>query len=55
MKAVAAAVQALDQAALRRFLAEGRVEVEGEALGVDDVLLTRTPRPGLVVAHESRG
>lgn len=53
MKAVAAAVQALDQAALRRFLAEGRVEVEGESLGVDDVLLTRTPRPGLVVAHEA--
>ncbi|WP_272086504.1 isoleucine--tRNA ligase [Nannocystis bainbridge] len=53
MKAVAAAVQTLDQAALRRFLAEGRVEVEGEALGLEDVLLTRTPRPGLVVAHEA--
>ena len=52
MKVVAAAVQALGQEELRRFAAEGRVEVEGEALGVDDVLLVRSPRPGLVVASE---
>ena len=52
MKAVAAAVQALDQAALRRFVADGTLELEGETLGPDDVLLVRAPRPGLVVASE---
>jgi isoleucyl-tRNA synthetase len=52
MKAVAAAVQALGQEPLRRFVKEGRLEIEGETLGPDDVVLVRAPKPGLVVASE---
>ncbi|HEY8379452.1 MAG TPA: isoleucine--tRNA ligase [Nannocystis sp.] len=52
MKAVTAAVKALGQAELRAFLARGQIEVEGETLGIDDILIDRTPRADRVVASE---
>jgi isoleucyl-tRNA synthetase len=52
MKAVTAGLQGLSQAELRAFAAGGSLVVEGETLGADDVMLQRTPRPGLVVASE---
>ncbi|MEX1362268.1 MAG: class I tRNA ligase family protein, partial [Nannocystaceae bacterium] len=41
MKAVAAAVAKLDGPAVRAFLEAGRVEVAGETLGPDDILVVR--------------
>jgi isoleucyl-tRNA synthetase len=52
LKAVSTALQGLEQAELRTFLAGGSLTVEGETLGPDDVLLVRAPKPGLVVASE---
>jgi isoleucyl-tRNA synthetase len=48
MKIVATAVEALDAAALQRMLDGERVELEGEALGADDLVLRREPLPGRV-------
>jgi len=52
LKAVATALQAVDPQALRAFAAGGTLEVEGEVLRGEDVLLVRAPKPGLVVASE---
>ncbi len=52
LKAVAAALQAQDQEALRGFVAGGTLTVEGETLSGEEVLLVRAPKPGLVVASE---
>ena len=52
MKAVTAGLQGLTQGELRGFVASGSLTVEGEALTAEDVLLTRTPKSGLVVASE---
>ena len=53
MKTVAAGVAALDEAAVQTLLDGGSVEVEGETLAGDDVLVTRTPREGQVVESDS--
>jgi isoleucyl-tRNA synthetase len=52
LNAVKAALAELGQAELRAFVASGALTVAGEALGAEDVLLTRSPRPGMVVASE---
>ncbi|MCB9705994.1 MAG: isoleucine--tRNA ligase [Myxococcales bacterium] len=52
MKAVAAAIAALDQKALRSLGAGGRLEVEGEALTAEDVILVREPLAGQAVASD---
>ena len=52
LKAVAAALQMIKPQALRAFAAGGTLEVEGEVLRGEDVLLVRAPKPGLVVASE---
>lgn len=48
VKEVAAAVAALPPDAVRRLLQEGRIEVAGEVLDRDDVVLTREVQAGLV-------
>ncbi|PRQ03008.1 Isoleucine--tRNA ligase [Enhygromyxa salina] len=48
MKVVAKAVEQLDAATLRAVLDGGSVEVEGETLGADDLVLRREPLPGRV-------
>ena len=52
MKSVAAAVAALDEAAIRRYVSEGAITVEGERLGEGDILVTRTPQPGQVAESD---
>ncbi|TPV95109.1 MAG: isoleucine--tRNA ligase [Myxococcales bacterium FL481] len=49
MKTVAAAVTKLDAAALQPLLAGGSIDLEGETLHADDVVLHREPLPGRVV------
>ncbi|MGF1664645.1 MAG: isoleucine--tRNA ligase [Acidimicrobiia bacterium] len=49
MKEVAAAVSALTESDIKRLLEGGTVEVAGEVLGSEDVIVGRTPRPGTVV------
>ncbi len=52
VKVVAAAIAALDDAAVGTLADGGELEVAGERVSVDDVVITRTPRPGHVVAAE---
>ncbi len=52
MKAVAAAVAALDEATIRRYVQDGTLEVAGETLGAGDILVTRTPQPGQVAESD---
>ena len=52
MKDVAAAIAALDGADLATLQAGGSVTVAGEAIGSEDVLIDKQPRPGAVVASE---
>lgn len=52
MKVVAAAIQTLEAEALRAVLEGGTVEVEGETLGADDLILRREPLPGRVAESE---
>jgi isoleucyl-tRNA synthetase len=52
MKSVASAVQHLDGRAVRALLQGESIEVEGEQLSVDDVLVQREPLPGRVVESE---
>jgi isoleucyl-tRNA synthetase len=53
MKAVAAAIEALDAATLRRVLDGESIQVEGEDLTAEDLVLRREALPGRVV--ESAG
>ncbi|MDV7400246.1 DUF5915 domain-containing protein, partial [Arthrospira platensis SPKY1] len=52
MKAIAALVEALDQAALRGLAAGGAVTLDGEVLRGDDVILVREPRVGRAVQSD---
>ncbi len=47
MKSVAAAVQALDAAAILELIRRGFIDLEGQRLGVEDVLVAREAIPGL--------
>lgn len=49
MKEVAAAVAGLDERSIKALLEAGTVEVAGETLHADEVIVTRTPRPGTLV------
>jgi isoleucyl-tRNA synthetase len=51
-KAVAGAIAALDHDTIGRVLDGGSVDVEGETITIDDLIIQRTPRPGTVVASE---
>ncbi len=52
VKAVAGAIAALDDATVARMLDGEAVEVEGVRLTAEDIVVTREPRPGMVVATE---
>jgi isoleucyl-tRNA synthetase len=52
-RAVAAAIEALDHAAVRQLLDGETVSVAGEPITLDDVVVQRAPLPGVVVAAES--
>ncbi len=54
MKAIAAGIEALDEAAVAGLLGGGMIEVGGEEIGLDDVVVARTPRAGVVVAAAER-
>jgi isoleucyl-tRNA synthetase len=54
MKEVAEAVESLDEAVLARLLAGESVVAAGESLTLDDVVMSRRPRPGVVVAADDR-
>ncbi len=49
VKQVAAAVEALPSARVQELLSGGTIEVEGEQLGPDDVIVERAARPGAAV------
>jgi len=50
MREVAAAIEALGEAELAGLIDGGRVEAAGETITLDDVLVAREPRAGIVVA-----
>ena len=52
VKEVAAAIEALDDAAVASLLDGGTAELSGETITVDDVVVSRDPREGVVVAAE---
>jgi isoleucyl-tRNA synthetase len=54
MKAVAVEIEALDEAAVADLLGGGMLSVGEEEIALDDVLVARTPRPGVVVAAAER-
>lgn len=54
MPAIAAAIAGLDDAAVARLLDAGSLEVAGETIAADDVVVTREPRPGVAVASGER-
>ncbi|OFW66655.1 MAG: isoleucine--tRNA ligase [Actinobacteria bacterium RBG_16_68_21] len=54
VQAIAAAVAELDGAAVVGLLETGSIEVAGEILTADDVVVTRDPRPGIAVASGDR-
>lgn len=54
MKEVAVALEALDEEAIARLLAGESLEVEGVEVTLDDVVVNRRPRPGVVVAADER-
>jgi len=51
-KTVAAGIAALDHDAVTELLETGAISVAGEPLGIDDVVVVRSPREGMVVATE---
>ncbi|MFH1331148.1 MAG: isoleucine--tRNA ligase [Actinomycetota bacterium] len=54
MKAVAATIEALDEPAVAALLGGASVVVAGEEIHLQDVVVSRTPRPGVVVAAAER-
>jgi isoleucyl-tRNA synthetase len=54
MKDLTAAIESLDEAALARLLGGERLAVAGEDLSLEDVVVARRPRPGVVVAAGDR-
>ncbi|MBS1195561.1 MAG: ileS, partial [Actinobacteria bacterium] len=54
MKTVAAAVESLDEAAIAGLLGGETLTVAGEPIGLEDVVVSRTPHPGVVVAAADR-
>jgi len=54
MKEVAAEIEGLDERALAALLSGAVLAVSGEEIALDDVVVSRTPRPGVVVAAAER-
>jgi isoleucyl-tRNA synthetase len=54
MKDIAAAVEALDEASVAALLDGGTLDVGGETISLEDVVVSREPRPGVVVAADDR-
>jgi len=54
MKEAAAAIAALDDPAIAAVIDGGTVDVLGEALGLDDLLVARRPREGVMVVSDDR-
>lgn len=54
MKEVAAAIEALDEAAVAALLDGVPAVAAGEAITLEDVVVARAPRPGVVVAAAER-
>ncbi|MCP3975347.1 MAG: isoleucine--tRNA ligase [bacterium] len=51
-KELAAAISQLDHESISRLLDNGRVDVGGEEFSLDDIVVTRQPRAGIVVGTE---
>ncbi len=54
MQEIADAIAALDPEAVASLLERGSLDVAGEPISVDDVVVTRDPRPGVAVASGDR-
>jgi len=54
MQEMAGAISALGPEAVATLLESGTVEVAGEVIALDDVVITRDPRPGIAVASGDR-
>jgi len=54
MKEASQAIEALDDTAIASIIDGGSVEVLGEALGLDDLVVARDPHEGVVVASNER-
>jgi isoleucyl-tRNA synthetase len=54
MKEVAAQIEGLDEAALAALLGGAVLAVSGEEIALGDIVVSRTPRPGVVVAAAER-
>ncbi|HSG78281.1 MAG TPA: DUF5915 domain-containing protein, partial [Acidimicrobiia bacterium] len=54
MKDVAAAIAGLDETAVASLIDGDRLEVAGEEIGLDDVVVSREPRAGVEVASTDR-
>ena len=54
VKQVAAAIEALDEGAVTRLIAGGTIDVDGDEIGFDDVVVARAPRAGVEVASADR-
>jgi isoleucyl-tRNA synthetase len=54
MREVATAVESLDEPTLARLLAGEAFTVAGEQIGLADMVVSRRPRPGVVVAADDR-
>jgi len=54
MKEASQAIEALDDTAIASIIDGGSVEVLGEALGLDDLVVAREPHEGVVVASNER-
>ncbi|MBU1865307.1 MAG: isoleucine--tRNA ligase, partial [Actinobacteria bacterium] len=54
MKEAASLIEALDAAAITAVIEGGPVTILGEQLGLDDLLVAREPREGVVVASDAR-
>jgi isoleucyl-tRNA synthetase len=51
-KSVSAAIAGLDHTSVERLAAGASIDVDGEPIGPDDVVIHRTPRPGHVVESD---
>ena len=52
VKALAIAIEGLDPASVERLLDTGELTVDGVDLSLDDVVISRDPLPGMVVASD---
>jgi isoleucyl-tRNA synthetase len=54
MKDIAVVIEAMDESSVASLLDGGTLQVSGEAVSLEDVVVSREPRPGVVVAADDR-